>query len=313
MKRYRPLVFFGIALMLGLVTSFLVFSWLQNEKNKLMAAPLPLAKKVPVLVANADLAWGTKLTQEMMQVQELPSDALPEGYFSKQEDIKDRVLLADLRRNEMLLESKLAPIGTSGGVAAVTDVNKRAMSVKVDDVIGVAGFIKPADRVDVMVTIEPEAGKQGHAVAKMILENVKVLAAGTQMERKGKDEEPKPVQVITVEVEVEEAEKLALASNQGKLRLALRNPLNSERVLTKGVQVGSLLNSYRPKSMTNGEGGGQSRDYQGRCPQGNHVLGSGRHGNAVHTASIKRSEAMDSGPGLQRNSADWSFGSRGKD
>ena len=78
MKRYRPLVFFGIALMLGLVTSFLVFSWLQNEKNKLMAAPLPLAKKVPVLVANADLAWGTKLTQEMMQVQELPSDALPE-------------------------------------------------------------------------------------------------------------------------------------------------------------------------------------------------------------------------------------------
>lgn len=255
MKRYRPLVFFGIALMLGLVTSFLVFSWLQNEKNKLMAAPLPLGKKVPVLVANADLAWGTKLTQEMMQVQELPSDALPEGYFSKQEDIKDRVLLADIRRNEMLLESKLAPIGTSGGVAAVTDVNKRAMSVKVDDVIGVAGFIKPADRVDVMVTIEPEAGKQGHAVAKMILENVKVLAAGTQMERKGKDEEPKPVQVITVEVEVEEAEKLALASNQGKLRLALRNPLNSERVLTKGVQVGSLLNSYRPKSMTNGEGG----------------------------------------------------------
>jgi pilus assembly protein CpaB len=241
--------------MLGLVTSILVFSWLQNEKNKLMAAPLPLMKKVPVLVANADFSWGTKLTPEMVQVQELPSDALPEGHFSKQEDIRDRVLLADLRRNEMVLESKLAPIGSSGGVAAVTDMNKRAMSVKVDDVIGVAGFIKPADRVDVMVTIEPEAGKQGHAVAKIILENVKVLAAGTQMERKGKDEEPKPVQVITVEVDVDEAEKLALASTQGKLRLALRNPLNSERVLTKGAQVGSLLSSYRPKPMTNGEGG----------------------------------------------------------
>jgi pilus assembly protein CpaB len=141
----------------------------------------------------------------------------------------------------------------AGGVAAVTDPNKRAMSVKVDDVIGVAGFIKPADRVDVMVTIEPEANKQGHAIAKIILENVKVLAAGTQMERKGKDEEPKPVQVITVEVDVEEAEKLALASTQGKLRLALRNPLNSERVLTKGAQVRSLLNSYRPQPVTNGE------------------------------------------------------------
>jgi pilus assembly protein CpaB len=147
-----------------------------------------------------------------------------------------------------LMESKLAPLGTtSGGVAGVTDVNKRAMSVKVDDVIGVAGFIKPGDRVDVMVTIEPESGKQAHAISKMILENVKVLAAGTQMERKGKDEEPVQVQVITVEVDVEEAEKLALASTQGRLRLALRNPMNSERVLTRGANVGALLSSFRPK------------------------------------------------------------------
>lgn len=248
MKRYRPLMFFGIALLLGLVTSILVFSWLQNEKTKLMAAPLSLTKNLPVLVANADLTWGTKLTPEMMQVQELPSGVVPEGHFTKQEEIKDRVLLVDMKRNEMLLESKLAPIGTtSGGVAAVTDVNKRAMSVKVDDVIGVAGFIKPGDRVDVMVTIEQQSGRQGQPIAKVILENVKVLAAGTQMERKGKDEEPKPVQVITVEVDVEEAEKLALASTQGKLRLALRNPLNGEKVLTKGAQVGSLLGSYRPK------------------------------------------------------------------
>lgn len=255
MKRYRPLVFFGIALMLGLVTSILVFSWLQNEKDRLMAAPLTLTKKVSVVVANADLIWGTQLTPEMVQVQEFQSDSLPEGHFANPEELKDRVLLADLKRNEILLESKLAPIGTSGGVAAVTNINKRAMSVKVDDVIGVAGFIKPADRVDVMVTIEPEAGKQGNTMAKMILENVKVLAAGTQMERKGKDQEPTQVQVITVEVDVEEAEKLALASTQGRLRLALRNPLNSEKVLTKGAQVGSLVSSYRPKPVTNGEGG----------------------------------------------------------
>ena len=191
---------------------------------------------------------GNQAVPEMMQMQEFPAGAIPEGHFTNLDAIKDRVLLVDIKRNELLLESKLAPLGTtSGGVAAVTDVNKRAMSVKVDDVIGVAGFIKPADRVDVMVTIEPESGKQGHAISKMILENVKVLAAGTQMERKGKDEEPKPVQVITVEVDVEEAEKLALASNQGKLRLALRNPLNSERVLTKGANVGALLSSFRPK------------------------------------------------------------------
>jgi len=225
-----------------------VFSWLQNEKNRLLAAPIPLSTNVQVVVANADLPWGTKLTPEMMQMQDFPPGAIAEGHFTSLEAIKDRVLLVDIKRNELVIESKLAPLGTtSGGVAAVTDVNKRAMSVKVDDVIGVAGFIKPADRVDVMVTIEPEAGKQGLTISKMILENVKVLAAGTQMERKGKDEEPKPVQVITVEVDVEEAEKLALASNQGKLRLALRNPLNSERVLTKGANVGALLSSFRPK------------------------------------------------------------------
>lgn len=249
MKRYRSLAFFGVALLLGLITSFFVFSWLQNEKNRLMAAPIPLSKNVQVLVSNADLSWGTKLTPEMMQLQEFPPGAIPEGHFTSLEAIKDRVILVDLKRNELLLESKLAPLGTtSGGVAAVTDIDKRAMSVKVDDVIGVAGFIKPGDRVDVMVTIEPEGGKQEkNMMSKMILENVKVLASGTQMERKGKDEEPKQVQVITVEVDVEEAEKLALASTQGKLRLALRNPLNSEKVLTKGANVGALFSSYRPK------------------------------------------------------------------
>ncbi len=250
MKRYRPLVFFGVALLLGLVTSILVFSWLQNEKNRLMAAPIPLSKNMKVLVSNADLSWGTKLTPEMVQMQEFPPGALPEGHFTNLDAIKDRVILVDLKRNELLLESKLAPLGaTTGGVAAVTDPNKRAMSVKVDDVIGVAGFIKPGDHVDVMVTIEPRAGRQGHSVSKMILENVKVLAAGTQMERKGKDEEPKQVQVITVEVDVDEAEKLALASTEGRLRLALRNPLNKEHVLTKGANVGALLSSYRPKHV----------------------------------------------------------------
>jgi pilus assembly protein CpaB len=238
------------------VTSVLIFSWMQNEKNRLMAAPIPISRNLQVLVANADLPWGTKLTPEMTQMQEFPAGAIPEGHFTSLEAVKDRVLLVDIKRNELVMESKLAPLGTtSGGVAAVTDVNKRAMSVKVDDVIGVAGFIKPNDRVDVMVTIEPEGGKPGNTISKMILENVKVLAAGTQMERKGKDEEPKPVQVITVEVDVEEAEKLALASNQGKLRLALRNPLNSERVLTKGANVGALLSSFRAKQAPKAQAG----------------------------------------------------------
>ena len=128
MKRYRPLMFFGIAVILGLVTSIMVFSWLQNEKNRLMAAPIPLTQNVQVVVANADFAWGTKLTPEMVQIQELPAGIVPEGHFTNVDAIKDRVVMVDIKRNELLIESKLAPVGaTTGGVAASTaflgDVN----------------------------------------------------------------------------------------------------------------------------------------------------------------------------------------------
>ncbi|WP_447601684.1 Flp pilus assembly protein CpaB [Nitrospira sp. Nam80] len=249
MNRYRALLFLGLAVVVALITSVMLWSWLRDVESRRSAPSAPAIQTNGLAVAAADLTWGTKLTREMFQLVDYPAASLPDGHFTNLDNLKDRVLLVNLKKNEPILESKLAPVGaTTGGVAAVTDPNKRAMSVKVDEVIGVAGFIKPADRVDVMVTIEPTSGSSGAAktVAKVILENVKVLAAGTQMERKGKDEEPKPVQVITVEVDVVEAEKLALASTQGRLRLALRNPLNSEPILTKGATVGSLLGSYRP-------------------------------------------------------------------
>jgi pilus assembly protein CpaB len=200
-----------------------------------------------VVVAKADLAWGTKLTPEMLQVVNYPAGALPDGHYKKIEDLNEAVLLHDLKTNEPILRSKLASGKDVGvGVAAVTDPMKRAMSVKVDEVIGVSGFIKPSDHVDVMVTIEPDTKSQ-HPIAKLILENIRVLAAGMQYEKSGNEKDPKPVQVMTLEVDIEEAEKLALASTQGKLRLALRNPLNAEKVLTKGANVAALLASFRPK------------------------------------------------------------------
>jgi len=126
------------------------------------------------------------------------------------------------------------------------------MSVKVDEVIGVSGFIKPGDHVDVMVTIDQDSKSQ-NPVAKMILGNLKVLAAGMQYEKSGSEKDPKPVQVMTLEVDIEEAEKLALASTQGKLRLALRNPLNNDKVLTKGANVAARLSSFRAKSAQDGQ------------------------------------------------------------
>jgi len=248
MKKYRAQLFFGAAVVIGLITSLLVMGWLRDSELRRSAeAAIPVMATGEVVVAKAELAWGTKLTPEMVQVVHYPAGALPDGYYKKIEDLSDAVLLHDVKTNEPILRSRLASGKDVGvGVAAVTDPGKRAMSVKVDEVIGVSGFIKPGDHVDVMVTIEPDSKSQ-NPIAKLILENVKVLAAGMQYEKNGAEKDPKPVQVMTLEVEIEEAEKLALASTQGKLRLALRNPLNAEKVLTKGANVAALLASFRPK------------------------------------------------------------------
>lgn len=248
MKKYRPQLFFGAAVVIGIITSLLVMGWLRDaELRRAAEAAIPVVSTGQIIVAKADLSWGTKLTPEMLQVVSYPSDAIPEGHYKNVDDLKDAVLLHDLKMNEPILRYKLASGKDVGvGVAAVTDPMKRAMSVKVDEVIGVSGFIKPGDRVDIMVTIEPDSKSQ-HPIAKLILENIRVLAAGMQYEKNGNEKDPKPVQVMTLEVDIEEAEKLALASTQGKLRLALRNPLNAEKVLTKGANVAALLSSFRPK------------------------------------------------------------------
>jgi pilus assembly protein CpaB len=236
----RPAVFFGVAVVLALGTTVLVVTWLGQRNEQPVA---PSSPKVMAAVAVDDLPYGTKLAPERLRLAEFSPDSLPEGHFTTVDGLKDRVLQTDVKKNEPILNSKL--IG-SEGIAGVTGSNKRAMAVKVDEVVGVGGFIKPSDRVDVMVTIQQTNDAQS-VVAKVILENIRVLAAGTQMVRTGKDEEAKPVQVITLEVDVVEAEKLALASTQGKLRLALRNPRDGESVLTEGARVPSLLSSYRSK------------------------------------------------------------------
>ena len=248
MKKYRPQLFFAAAAIVGLVTSFLVIDWLRGaELRRAAEAAVSSVSTAEVVVAKGELAWGTKLTSEMLQLVNYPSNALPDGYYKSIDELQDAVLLQDIKANEPILRSKLASGKDVGnGVAAVTDPTKRAMSVKVDEVIGVSGFIKPGDHVDVMVTID-QFSRSRNPVAKLILGNLKVLAAGMQYEKNGTEKDPKPVQVMTLEVDIEEAEKLALASTQGKLRLALRNPLNNEKVLTKGASVGSLLSSFRPK------------------------------------------------------------------
>jgi len=243
MPRYRPFLILGFAVIIALVTSAMMYQWLNQAKAQ--PGPVQAFKTEALSVATAELPWGTKLTSEMIEVVPFPAGNLPEGYFKDRESLVGRVVIVNLKRNESILESKLAPTSiTTGGVSAVTNPAKRAMAVKVDEVVGVAGFIKPGDRVDVMVTINPSRSGEG-VLAKLVLSNTLVLATGTETERKGGNEKATPVTVITLEVTPEEAEKLALSTTEGKLRLALRNPINTDVALTKGATINSLLTSYR--------------------------------------------------------------------
>ena len=168
MFRLGPVPLILLTLVFALGASLMVFTWLEGQGE-----PVPVLEasqvqpKPQVAVAGRDLEWGTTITTEMVQLREYPPDGLPEGAFSTQEQLEGRIVLMPVKRNEPILESKLAPLSLgSGKMVALMDPKKRAMAVKVDEVVGVAGFINPGDRVDVLVTIQP--GKNREMISKML-------------------------------------------------------------------------------------------------------------------------------------------------
>ncbi len=247
MGQNRPLLFLGAAIGIALVTTVLIYQWLSGQQgSEPEAAPVVEIDGSQIAVASADVPWGTPLTDEAIRFVTYPEDVLPVGHFKKVEDLKGRVVLANLKKNEPIMESKLAPIDvTTGGVSAVMDPQKRAMAVKVNEVVGLPGFVKPGDRVDVMVTFARPGKTRDPQITKVVLENALVLATGTQMERVDDEGGPKAVKVITLEVTLEEAERLAMAENGGKIRLALRSPLNPEIKKTRGAKFSDLMTSYQ--------------------------------------------------------------------
>jgi pilus assembly protein CpaB len=200
----------------------------------------------PVVVAAVDLSWGTRITNEMLKKANFLKGSLAAEYFSDPALVVGRVLIYPVKVNEPIFESRLAPVEMkTGGVAAVISPKKRAVAVKVDKVIGVSGFIHPGNRVDVLMTLT--AGRAFDPVTKTILENILVLAVGSETkERKGLEEKSSPTDVITLEVTPEEAEKLALAATEGKLQLALRNFSDTEDVATRGTTVSTLVGFQSP-------------------------------------------------------------------
>jgi len=241
MGNWRTLAPIAISLIVAVAGSYFLYRWIEKQRAPQEVVQVQ-AEAVPVIVAAVDLPWGTKLKPEMIKTAPYLKESLPSGYFSNTKDLKDRILLTPLKINDPITEPKLAPISIeTGGVGAVLKPGKRAIGVKGNKVIGISGFIKPGNRVDVLVTIEDPEKKEEKT--KTILENLLVLATGTQIQENEKGE-PSPVDVYALEVTPKEAEKLALAAVEGKLQLALRPVTDMDEVYTEGITVPQLLASY---------------------------------------------------------------------
>jgi pilus assembly protein CpaB len=241
MRNLKTLMPIALSLVIAIAGSYLLYQWIENQRAPKEVVQVK-AEAVQVAVATADLPWGTKLKPEMIKTTPYLKESMPTGYFSSATNLKDRVLLAPLKINDPITEHKLAPISVeTGGVAAVIKSGKRAIAVKGDKVIGISGFINPGNRVDVLVTVKDPKKKEEKT--KTILENIPVLATGTQIQENEKGE-PAPVDVYTLEVTPEEAEKLALAAAEGKLQMALRSVTDANEIYTEGITIPQLLASY---------------------------------------------------------------------
>jgi pilus assembly protein CpaB len=204
-------------------------------------------RQVPMgglVVAATDLPLATTLQPQHLTVAPWPAGALPEGAFGDPRELVGRVLLTKLVKNEAILSSKLLSRDSGSGLAALLPENTRAVAVRVDDVVGVAGFIHPDDHVDVIVTMRPDRG--GETISRVFLQNVRVLAVGQDLQLDDqKRNRAVPVTVATLQVTTEESEMLALATVQGRLLLSLRPWAEKVQVATLGVAPTQLLGPAR--------------------------------------------------------------------
>jgi pilus assembly protein CpaB len=236
MKNLKALGLILAALVLGLAAAAYATGWVSRQ---------PGVASNKVVVAAVDIEPGSKINAEMLSTLDWPSSAMPPGAFKDVKELQDRILKLGVLRGEPLLDRKLAPAGTLGGLSAVIAEGKRAMTVRVNDVVGVAGFALPGNYVDVMVNAQQDQGPnvQGKAISKTVLERVLVLAVAQEAGRD--DTKPKVVSAVTLELSPQDAEKLDLARSVGTLSLVLRNQVDKQPVATAGVTKGELFDDAK--------------------------------------------------------------------
>ena len=233
MRTTRTWVMLGVAVLAGLLAVLLASRWL-NEKSG--------AGVAKVAVAATDISLGQRLTPELVQMVDWPARSMPPGAIKTVAELDGRVLKTNLARGEPVLEAKLAPQGTKGGLSAVIGEGKRAITVRVNDVIGVAGFALPGNYVDIIVNTQRDSGdaqSRDKNISKIVLERILVLAVAQEVSRD--ETKPKVVNAVTLEVTPDQAEKIDLARSVGTLSLVLRNQVDPLAAETAGATKSSLL------------------------------------------------------------------------
>lgn len=240
MKNTRAIVMISVSVAAAVVAVVLASRWVSQQAST-------SGKKVAV--AAIDINLGTRLTPEMIRLADWPADSIPSGSFVDLKTLDTRVTRVSLQRGEPLIETKLALPGATGGLSAVVADGKRAMTVRVNDVVGVAGFALPGNFVDILVSTQDEAKKNGNAdlnISKLVLERILVLAVAQEASQN--ETKPKVVNAVTLEVTPEQAEKLDLARSVGQLSLVLRNQIDLKPTQTDGATKQSLLYAAEPKT-----------------------------------------------------------------
>jgi pilus assembly protein CpaB len=205
---------------------------------------------VPVVVAAQPLAMGTRLHANHLRVVAWPSRNPVAGAFADPKALVDRGVISPVAENEPITMSKVASLEAGAGLPPVIPEGMRAISVKVNEVVGVAGFVVPGTIVDVLVTVRATNGPTDEPMTRTVVTKVQVLTAGTKFDQeKSKNGEPIPTSVVTLAVLPEDAERIALAQNEGKVTLALRNPLDVNPTDTKGVKLASLMRGNNPEPV----------------------------------------------------------------
>jgi pilus assembly protein CpaB len=235
MARMRVFIVLVLAIAAGGVFAFGTYNYVQNLPAKTTTMPTK-----PVVVAAVDLQVGAEIAKDDIRVINWPANAVPAQAMSDPSQVIGRGLVMPMVENEPFLDLKMASKEAGAGLPPAIPPGLRAVSVKVNEVIGVAGYVLPGTRVDIVATVSPTQNSID-MTSKVILTNVQVLTAGTKIERDAKDNKPIPVTVVTLLVDPSQAERLTLASTEGKIQLALRNPLDKETPATTGIRPAALL------------------------------------------------------------------------